>query len=85
MGEGFSESRVPITQQPAIAANEVEHEIRSRVDKYSGEELVKELTAYCLQTVVEVVMTKNSQPTRIERLDNEEIALLRELSDSVPE
>jgi|GEM_PF-6910695 len=80
MGEGFSEDRRPITRQRIISAEEVEGDIRERIGRYSGEALIKELTSYCLQTVVEVVMTKHHQPHRIGRLDEDEAELLRELS-----
>jgi hypothetical protein len=81
-GELEGPSSVPINQQPAINTADVEHEIRARVNKYSGEELVRELTTYCLQSIVEVVMTCGPNPRQIGRLDDTEIALLREMSSS---
>lgn len=84
MGEIFDdEYRVPITDQPVISSAEVESEIRSIVGRYSGEDLIAALTAHCLETVVEVVMTKYQSPRRIERLADDDIALLRELPGNI--
>jgi hypothetical protein len=80
MGESFSEDRAPITQEPIPGSQEIETDIRNIVDKYKGEELIKQLTSYCASSLIEVMFIKDPNPSPLWRLGRDKLELLGRLS-----
>jgi hypothetical protein len=74
---------VSIADQPLFDAGEIESAIRERVEKYCGERLVKEIVDYMILSLIEVVMTKDPHPVRLERLDEDRQNTIKGLAPGV--
>ncbi len=71
---------VPINEHVIISSREVETGVRDRLEKYQGEELVSQLVDYVMLNVIEVVLTKDPEPSRLERLEDGTVSLLTKLT-----
>lgn len=83
MGGLFNQShRVPITEQPAIDLDEIKSGIRKLVERYSGEELIAQLAAFCVENTVEVIMTRHQSvhAWQAPKFDEGEISLLSDMA-----
>jgi hypothetical protein len=79
--EPFSKTeKTPISDQPAISAAEIQDYITELVAKYKGEELIQKLTEYFLLSVIELVFVNDTNPTRLQRLPEDKIEIVKNLT-----
>ena len=86
MDESFPQREtqpVPITEHQVSDAHEIEADIRHRLEIYRGEELVKELVDYVALSLMEQIMTKDSEPKRLERLSEDKLETIKRLAAGI--
>lgn len=75
----------PINAISAIDPQEIETDIRQRVSKYQGEELIKSLVEYMVLTIVELEFTGDPNPRPLSMLKGERVQNLKHLTEILPE
>jgi hypothetical protein len=85
LGGSFDGAMEPINSTSAIHPQEIEADIRERVSKYEGEELINSLVEYMVLTMIEIEFTADPNPRPLSMLKGDKVQSVKQLTELLPD